>query len=95
MPEDRIANLELSTARIEVQTIGIDTRLHELICAQQATHKMLVRALHGNGEPGIKVRIDRIEQWKGRVTKLNWLIVGSVVPLLTAACVAVFAPGAA
>jgi hypothetical protein len=43
----------------------------------------LDEAIRGNGEPGIKMRLDRLEQDARRQSKLIWLIVGAVVTSIT------------
>jgi hypothetical protein len=37
----------------------------------------LDEAIRGNGHPGIKVRLDRVEQDSKRQGKLVWLVVGA------------------
>jgi hypothetical protein len=39
----------------------------------------LVTWIEGNGQPGIKVRIDRLEQAHKTLTRLTWVTVTSVV----------------
>ena len=48
----------------------------------------LDEAIRGNGEPGIKMRLDRLEQDAKRQSKLIWLIVGAVVTSITSGLVA-------
>lgn len=89
--EDRLIGLERATARIEVQITNADSRLTEIIRTQAETKSMLVRALHGsNGDPGLVVRVDRVEEWKKRITKLNVLLIGSVLPLVASAAWGMF-----
>jgi len=47
----------------------------------EAMHRKLDRldeAIRGNGAPGIKVRLDRLEQNAKRQSRLIWLILGSL-----------------
>jgi hypothetical protein len=37
-----------------------------------------IRGTPGNGTPGIRIRLDRLEQNAGRQSKLIWLIVGAL-----------------
>ena len=48
----------------------------------------LDEAIRGNGEPGIKMRLDRLEQDAKRQSKLIWLIIGAVVTSITSGLVA-------
>jgi hypothetical protein len=48
----------------------------------------LDEAIRGNGEPGIKLRLDRLEQDAKRQSKLIWLIIGAVVTSVTSGLVA-------
>ena len=57
----------------------------------ESIHKKLDRldeAIRGNGEPGIKVRLDRLEQNAKRQSKLIWLIVGSLATASGSALIA-------
>ncbi len=77
--EDRLVELERTVARIEVQVQNVDTRLTEILASQAENKMMLIRALHGrNGDPGLVVRTDRLEQWKARTSKVTGLILGAV-----------------
>ena len=77
--EDRMIALERTVARIEVQVQNVDSRLTEILTSQAENKAMLVRALHGrNGDPGLVVRTDRLEQWKARTSKITGLILGAV-----------------
>ncbi len=57
----------------------------------ESIHKKLDRldeAIRGNGEVGIKVRLDRLEQNGKQHSKLIWLIVGSLVTASGSALIA-------
>ena len=48
----------------------------------EAIHQKLDRldeAVRGNGKPGIRLRLDRLEQDAERQGKLIWLVLGAVV----------------
>jgi hypothetical protein len=65
-------------------------RQYEGVCKDEfaAIHTKLDRldsAIRGNGEPGIKVRLDRLESADAMRSKLMWIIAGSVVSLAVAA----------
>lgn len=42
-------------------------------------------ALRGNGQPGIKHRVDRLEEAHASARRLLWCLIGAVVPLLVSA----------
>ncbi|MCC7408869.1 MAG: hypothetical protein IT442_14940 [Phycisphaeraceae bacterium] len=44
-----------------------------------------IRGTPGNGNPGIKVRLDRLEQAQAVRSRLMWIIAGSVASLAVAA----------
>ena len=50
---------------------GIKDDIQEI----KADVKTLMRAIHGNGEPGIKTRLDRVERSIATVSKVIWLVV--------------------
>lgn len=65
-------------------------------CREQFTHVIrkidrLDVAVRGNGKPGINVRLDRLEQWRGRQRRLAVLVVGGLSSLV-GAIVAIVAP---
>jgi hypothetical protein len=47
-----------------------------------------IRGSPGNGHPGIKVRLDRLEQDAKRQSRLIWLIIGAIVTSITSGLVA-------
>lgn len=61
-------------ARVEVLVSSTDEKLDQVL-----------HALHGNGEPGMKVRVDRLEQAEKRRAKVIWAAITSAVGLATAA----------
>jgi hypothetical protein len=48
----------------------------------------LDKAIRGNGNPGIMMRLDRLEQCASRQRKLAWLIVGSALTIVASVLVA-------
>lgn len=46
---------------------------------------LLDEALRGNGMPGLKQRIDRLEEAHASARRLLWCLVGVVVPLMVSA----------
>ena len=46
---------------------------------------VLDEAIRGNGDPGLKHRIDRLEGAHIAIRRLMWLLVGSIAPFVGAA----------
>ncbi len=42
-------------------------------------------ALRGNGTPGLKQRVDRLEEAHGTIRKLLWVLLGCLAPFLAGA----------
>lgn len=47
--------------------------------ARIANLEARLNGLADEPEKGIVVRLDRVEQWKARATKIQWLLIGSAV----------------
>ena len=60
------------------------------LATQDKTLGKLDRAVHGNGSPGLIVRMDRAERSLGNYSRLLWLVAGVVVALLAKAIVLSF-----
>lgn len=78
MSDERLARIETSLGELKVMVqrdlVGVNARLKRVEGHVLGTPEA--------GVDGMDVRVDRVEQWKARHTKLMWVIVGSVVTLV-------------
>ena len=98
--DDRIERLsaeleELCSARHEhvgeLQTVVVALAEIKLnLATQDKTLGKLDRAVHGNGSPGLMVRMDRAERSLANYSRFLWLVAGIVVALLVKAIVVSF-----
>lgn len=80
--DDRITDMARSLASLEARMGHIEEGLEQVIRNQARHDQALHQVLHGTGDtPGLVVRVDRVEQWKARHSRLVMLILGAVVPL--------------
>lgn len=62
---------------IEARLTRMEVRLDQVGEDCEDTRNLLRRVVFGtNGEAGHKIRIDRLEQWKGTATRFLWLLAG-------------------
>jgi len=52
--------------------------LNEQALAHLERHEQHLSGDPASGQPGIVVKLDRVEQWKARHTKLMWILLGAV-----------------
>lgn len=71
--EDRLRNVEDKITRVEVL-------LEELLLQNRQLNSLLMGK---DGQPGIVVRVDRLEQAAHRMAKAFWLVAGVAVTALT------------
>jgi len=60
------------------------------LATQDKTLGKLDRAVHGNGSPGLVVRMDRAERSLSNYARFLWLVAGVVVSLLAKAIIVSF-----
>jgi hypothetical protein len=72
-------------ARLEVQHEQIITLLSDASTRQRVWQESVSEALNGNGHPGIKTRLDRLEQAQVSRSKLLWAAISFAVTALCAA----------
>ena len=81
--EDRMASVEQSLARLEVQTAHLNDRLKELLIGQTKQYECLTRALNGDYKtPGLFMRTDRLETWHKGQLKVTVMIFTVLLPLV-------------
>lgn len=65
-----------------------DEDRYEMVCKSEfaeikTTLKAIDVAIRGNGQPGIQVRLDRLETSKRGTSKLLWMLVGAGISIVT------------
>ena len=63
----------------------IETTCREAFAEINRKLDTLDEAIRGNGQPGIKHRIDRLEEAHHAVRRLVWALIGGMAPIVGAA----------
>lgn len=58
-------------------------RLQQTVCVEKMKNieekvDIVITSVCGNGNPGLKIKVDRLEQWKRGCSKMYWLLFGTV-----------------
>lgn len=76
--EDRLRNVEDKVTRMEVL-------LEELVVQNRLLNTLL---LGKDGQPGVVVRLDRLEQDRHRMSRMFWVVLGAATTALAKAFLA-------
>lgn len=79
---EKLDDLAEAVGRIEGRMSGMPCRSH------QTWMKDIDTTINGNGQPGFRVRLDRLEQRGSVKDRLLWALVGTFVTSIGAVCVA-------
>jgi hypothetical protein len=88
--EDKLDDLALRLARIEENHKHLTRMLEGISEEGDKWRDTLSEALNGNGHPGIKTRLDRLEQFSDGLTKHFWAIWGSLLAVGVPALIDLF-----
>lgn len=78
MPPDTVRELRADVARVEAAVLALTARLDERCKVHGETISDHAHALYGNGSPGVKTRVDRLE---GKVS-IIWGAIGASAAIL-------------
>jgi len=95
MNDEQVAQLWKKLGDIQVSIFNVDKKLSEHLAQSNSIEEKISdhnKKLYGNGNEGLIIKVDRLDECHKKMSKLTWVVIGALVPLFITAAWSFFKP---